>query len=324
MYTMRFDMRAPEGGAPARELYRTAIEMAEWGESHGCLAATLCEHHSSDDGYLPSPLILASAMAARTTTLPIAIAIFMLPMYDPVKLAEDMAVLDIISGGRVSYVGGIGYVPYEYEMFGTDFTKRGKMAEEKLDLLLKIKGGDAIVHEGRRIHVTPAPVTPGGPVVGWGGGSPPAARRAGKHGLMFMAQTENPALRGIYEEACRANGHEPGLCMLPPLDSPTTTFVAEDVDAAWEELGSYIMHDVLTYAKWNEGKDDVSSISFARTPEELRAQNTSHRIMSVDQAVDYVKGGAALSLLPLAGGLPPEIAWKYLRVVSDKVLPRLG
>lgn len=324
MFSMRFDMRAPEAGAPSSELYKAAIDMAEWGEKNGCIAATLCEHHSSDDGYLPSPLILASAMASRTSTLPIAIAIFMLPMYDPVKLAEDMAVLDIISGGRVSYVGGIGYVPYEYEMFGTDFTKRGKMAEEKLDLLLKIKGGDEVIHEGRRIKVTPPPVTPGGPVVGWGGGSPPAARRAGKHGLMFMAQTDDPQLRVIYEEACSANGHEPGLCMLPPLDAPTTTFVSDDVDAAWEELGSYIMHDVLTYAKWNEGNENVASISFAKTVDELRAQNTSHRIMSIDEAVTYVKGGAPLSLLPLAGGLPPEIAWKYLRNVSEKVMPQLG
>ena len=324
MFTMRFDMRAPKNGASASELYKAAIEMAEWGENNGCISAVLCEHHSSDDGYLPSPLILASAMATRTSKLPITIAIFMLPMYDPVKLAEDMAVLDIISGGRVSYVGGIGYVPYEYEMFGTDFTKRGKMAEEKLDLLLKIKGGDAIVHEGRRIRVTPAPATPGGPVVGWGGGSPPAARRAGKHGLMFMAQTDDPKLGEIYAEACRANGHEVGFCMLPSQTAPTTTFVAEDVDAAWEELGSYIMHDVLTYAKWNEGRSDVSSISFVKTAEELRAQNTSHRIMTVDQAVEYVKGGAPLGLLPLAGGLPPELAWKYLRVVSDKVMPQLG
>ncbi len=324
MFSMRFDMRAPDTGAPASELYKTAIEMAEWGEKNGCVAATLCEHHSSDDGYLPSPMILAAAMASRTTTLPIAIAIFMLPMYDPVKLAEDMAVLDIIAGGRVSYVGGIGYVPYEYEMFGTDFTKRGKAAEEKLDLLLKIKGGDEVIHEGRRIHVTPAPTTPGGPVVGWGGGSPPAARRAGKHGVMFMAQTDDPKLGEIYEQACRDNGHEVGFYMLPSQEAPTTTFVAEDVDKAWEELGSYIMHDVLTYQKWNEGREGISSISSARTVDELRAENRTHRIMSVDQAVDYVKGGAPLGLLPLAGGLPPELAWKYLKIVSDKVMPQLG
>ena len=66
MFSMRFDMRAPDTGAPAKELYAAALDMAEWGEQNGCVAATLCEHHSSDDGYLPSPLIMASAMAART------------------------------------------------------------------------------------------------------------------------------------------------------------------------------------------------------------------------------------------------------------------
>ena len=69
MFSMRFDMRAPEAGAPAKELYAAALDMAEWGEKNGCVAATLCEHHSSDDGYLPSPLIMAAAMASRTSTL---------------------------------------------------------------------------------------------------------------------------------------------------------------------------------------------------------------------------------------------------------------
>lgn len=324
MFTLRFDMRAPATGAPTREVYATALDIVEWAENKGCVSAVICEHHGSDDGYLPAPLILTSAMAARTKSLPITVAIFQLPLYNPVKLAEEMAVIDHISGGRVSYVGGLGYLPSEYEMLGEDFRQRGKLADEKLDLLLKAKTGEAFEHEGRRIHVTPAPLTPGGPVVGWGGGSPPAARRAGKYGLMFFAQKEDPRLGEIYAETCRANGHEPGLCILPSLDSPTTTFVAEDVDKAWEELGSYIMHDAASYAKWNEGNTDTSSISFAATVDELRAENRTHRIMSVDEAVAYVKGGAPLSLLPLAGGLPADLAWKYLRVVAEKVMPRLG
>ena len=64
MFTMRFDMRAPDTGAPASDIYAAALDMAAWGENNGCVAATLCEHHSSDDGYLPSPLILASAPLA--------------------------------------------------------------------------------------------------------------------------------------------------------------------------------------------------------------------------------------------------------------------
>jgi alkanesulfonate monooxygenase SsuD/methylene tetrahydromethanopterin reductase-like flavin-dependent oxidoreductase (luciferase family) len=321
VFLMRFDMRAPAGGAPAPELYAAALDMAAWAESRGCLSAVVCEHHAVEGGYLPSPLVLATAMAARTTTLPISVAVVVLPLYDPVRLAEEMVVLDIISGGRVSYVAGVGYRPVEYEMFGVDYARRGGLADEKLEILLRAKTGEPFEHDGRRIHVTPAPVTPGGPGVSWGGGSTPAARRAGRHGIGFVGQSSDPELAVVYEEAARAAGHRPGLCFLPPDDAPTTVFVAEDVDRAWEELGPYLMHDVLGYAAWNEGRTDTASFSSATTVEELRAERASHRILSVDEAVDVVRGGGLLALHPLVGGLPPDIAWRYLRTVGDEVLP---
>ena len=90
MFTMRFDMRAPIGGAATTDLYAAAIEMAAWGETRGCVAATISEHHTAEDGYLPSPLLLASAIAARTDHLFIAIAAALLPFYDPIRLAEEM------------------------------------------------------------------------------------------------------------------------------------------------------------------------------------------------------------------------------------------
>ena len=73
--------------------------MSVWGEQHGALSIVLSEHHASPDGYLPSPLILATALAARTSTIPIMVAALLVPLHDPVRLAEDMAVLDIISNG---------------------------------------------------------------------------------------------------------------------------------------------------------------------------------------------------------------------------------
>jgi alkanesulfonate monooxygenase SsuD/methylene tetrahydromethanopterin reductase-like flavin-dependent oxidoreductase (luciferase family) len=318
---MRFDLRAPATGAPAPELYAAALDMVAWAESRGCVSAMLCEHHSASDGYLPSPVVMANAFAARTTTLPIVVAVVLLPLYDPVRLAEEMAVVDIVSRGRVSYVAAIGYRPVEYEMYGVDYHRRGAIAEEKLGVLLRAKTGEPFVHDGRRIHVTPPPCTPGGPMVAWGGRSLAAARRAGRHGIGFFAQQDDPALRVAYEEAARTAGHEPGLCFLPALDSPTTVFVAEDVDRAWDELGPYLMHDVLSYAEWNEGNSETASISFVQTAEDLRAENRSHRIFSVDEAIERVRGGAPLSLHPLIGGLPPEIAWRYLQVVVDQVLP---
>ena len=322
---MRFDLRAPATGAPRAELYAAALDMAAWAETRGCLSAVLCEHHTSDDGYLPSPLILASAMAARTTTLPITIAVVLLPLYDPVRLAEEMAVLDIISNGRVSYIAAIGYRPVEYEMYGVDFHRRGALAEEKLALLLRAKSGEPFEHDGRPIHVTPPPLTPGGPMVAWGGGSVAAARRAGRFGIGFLAQGGGPELEVAYREAAREAGHEPSMCFVPPADTATTVFVAEDVDRAWDELGPYLMHDVRAYASWNEGNHDTASLSFVNSAEELRAENRSHRILGIDEAAAWVRAGEPLQLHPLIGGLPPDIAWRYLETaakVSANATPR--
>src|SRR4026207_2344126 len=118
MFTLRFDMRAPVDGVPTSELYQAAIEMAEWGEAHGCLSALISEHHTSADGYIPSPLILASAIAARAKQLPIVVGALLLDFCDPNKLPEGMVLLDIVGGGRVSDVIGLRYRPEESAMFG--------------------------------------------------------------------------------------------------------------------------------------------------------------------------------------------------------------
>jgi alkanesulfonate monooxygenase SsuD/methylene tetrahydromethanopterin reductase-like flavin-dependent oxidoreductase (luciferase family) len=322
MFTMRFDMRAPDTGASTTDLYKAAIEMAAWSETRGCVAAVISEHHTSEDGYLPSPMLLASAMASRTETLFLSIAAALLPFYDPIRLAEDMNVLDIISNGRVSYVFGIGYRPEEFEQYGLDMKQRGRIAEEKLALLIEARKGAPFVHDGRRIHITPPPVSPGGPSIMWGGGSIAAAKRAGRYGLGFLAQSDLPGMLEAYEQACREHGHEPGMTSLPSRDSPTTTFVADDVDQAWDEIGSYMLHDAKMYAAWNPGDETTASISHAKTVDELRATSTAHKIYSTDEAVELVRHGGMLMLMPLCGGLPPALAWPYVERVANVVLPR--
>jgi alkanesulfonate monooxygenase SsuD/methylene tetrahydromethanopterin reductase-like flavin-dependent oxidoreductase (luciferase family) len=320
---MRFDMRAPAMGAPTAELYAAALDMATWAETRGGLMAIVCEHHTMEDGYLPSPMVLATAMAARTTTLPIMTAALILPLYDPVRLAEDMVVLDIVSGGRVSYVMAVGYRPEEFEHHGVDFGRRGRLVEEQLALLLRAKTGAPFEHDGRRIHVTPAPLTEGGPRIAWGGGSPAAAKRAGRFGLDFFAQGGGAELEGVYQAEARAHGHEPGFCMIPSTDMATTVFVAHDLDRAWAEVGPHLLHDVVSYARINEGNTHTASLSRATTVEELRAEDRTHRIVTVEEAVAIVRSGMPLQLQPLVGGLPPEVAWKHLRIVTDDVMAKL-
>ena len=319
---LRFDMRAPSFGAPPAALYAAVPEMCAWGEDHGGVAAVLCEHHGCEDGYLPAPLMLASAVAARTQRLALSL-ILILPFYDPVRLAEDMAVLDIISGGRASYILALGYRPEEFEHFGVPFDERGRVVDEKLALLRRLLAGETVIHDGRRITVTPRPQTAGGPGLTWGGGTIAAARRAGRYGLGMLGNANVPGMQEAYEAACLKHGHTPGAIFLPGRDTPSVCFVADDVEQAWSELGEYLLHDARTYAEWNPGDQTSVGIADVSDVDELRAMSRTHRIFTADEAIAHVRSGGMLTLAPLCGGIPPDIAWKYLCYVDEAVMPTL-
>ncbi len=319
MFTLRFDMRAPKGGASLPSLYDGAIEMCSWAETRGAVAAMLSEHHGAHDNHLPSPIVLASALAARTTTLPIMLAALVLPLYETVRLAEDMCLLDIISKGRVSYVLAIGHREEEYDQFGLDYHRRGAAANDKLDLLLELLRGEPLQIDGKRVHITPGPLSPGGPTLMIAGGSVAAVKRAARHGLGFVAQGNPPGLAEAYEAECRASGHKPGVSRFTDADTPTGVFVSDDIDRAWDELGPFILHDAIAAAGYRHGQSGVASITRAKTVEELRASPGPYRIYSVAEAASLIGSGQLLPLHPLCGGLPPAIAWPYLENAAQAV-----
>ncbi len=322
MYLLRFDMRAPDDGPAAiGDLYKAAVEMAEWGESNGCITAMISEHHCSPDNYIPSPIALASAMAARTQNLPLNIAALLLNFYDPIKLAEDMAVLDIISGGRTSYVMGLGYRAEEYDMFGVPMKERGAIIEDKITALLKALSGDEFEYQGRKVTVRPRPISEKISIA-YGGHSKAAARRAGKFGMDFFANGGDESLLPVYEQACTDAGFPVGNAAIPPLNAPQCVFVAEDLDQAWEQIGPYMLHDIRMYREW-EGEDRTAVTSFATTIEEVREQNGPYRIFTPEQALEIIRAGAPLMMHPLVGGCPPELGWASLKLVAEKVLPAL-
>jgi alkanesulfonate monooxygenase SsuD/methylene tetrahydromethanopterin reductase-like flavin-dependent oxidoreductase (luciferase family) len=322
MFTLRFDMRLRDGFASAPALYRAALEMATWGERHGAALAMVSEHHAASDGYLPAPLVLASAIAARTTRLPIQVAALLVPLHDPIELAEQMAVLDIVSGGRVSYVCALGYRPEEYTMFGRDFRQRGRRMEACLAAMKRAWLGDPFEYEGRCVQVTPRPLTPGGPTLFMGGNAPEAVRRAARLGMGMLTMGGNPELHALYQQACEEYGTKPGLFVNPVGDAPSTCFVARDVERAWREIGPYMLHDAEMYASWFKQMGSITK-STALSVDALRAENGNYRILTPEQALERIRKHGALMLQPLCGGLPPELAWPSLELLASDVLPRV-
>ena len=322
MFTMRFDMRAPATGASTAELYAAAVEMAAWGDPRGCMGLQISEHHASPDGYLPTPFLLASAMAARTREVNIQIAATLLPLHDPVSVAEQMIVLDILSGGRTTFVCAVGYRPEEYAMFGRSYPGRGRRMEECLQVIQQAFQGEPFDYQGRQVHVTPPPLTPGGPPLMMGGGSPAVVKRAARLGMGMLLQGGDPALEPLYLATCKEAGTTPGRFVSPAEEPVASAFVSEDPDRTWAEIGPHLLHDARMYASWM-GDAAASSKSTAPDVESLRAENGAYRVFTPDEAVEHIRKNGVLMTQPLSGGLPPKYGWETLELLASKVLPTL-
>jgi alkanesulfonate monooxygenase SsuD/methylene tetrahydromethanopterin reductase-like flavin-dependent oxidoreductase (luciferase family) len=317
MFLMRFAMRAPDATAAERAAqYGALLEMAAWADTRPCLALVLSQHHGVDDGYLPSPVPVAAAVAARTSSLSISVAALLLALYEPVKLAEDLAVVDLVSRGRVSYVVGIGYRDEEFHLFGVDRRRRAALVEQRIVELRALWRGETVEVDGRSARITPLPYTPGGPMLAYGGGSRAAAERAGRLGMLFLAETSDPVLANAYAAAATAAGVEAPGAILPDPDAPLTAFVSEDPDRAWAELGPHLLADARSYASWNAGRPATASVSFATTVDELRSEHGAYQVLTPAEAAAQLARGVPLSLQPLVGGLPPDQAWPYLEAAA--------
>jgi alkanesulfonate monooxygenase SsuD/methylene tetrahydromethanopterin reductase-like flavin-dependent oxidoreductase (luciferase family) len=316
-------MRAPEWGpADSGALYRASLDMAAWADRVGLDTIVLSEHHDADDGFLPSPIVAAAAVAGRTERIGISLSALLLPLYDPIKAAEDLAVLDLLSDGRVVTVLGLGYRPEEYAMFDAPWDERGGWFDECIETLLRAWTGERFEFRGQSVRVTPRPGTRPHPTVFVGGRSRPAARRAARFDLPFFPDSGDPELRRAYEDACRAEGREPGFVITPP-PKVSYTFVHDDPDRYWDRIGPHLLHEALTYRGWQQDGSTSSASTDAATLDELRA-GSLFEIMTPAQAVSAFAAGRMALLYPLCGGIPPELAWESLVAFERHVLPALG
>jgi alkanesulfonate monooxygenase SsuD/methylene tetrahydromethanopterin reductase-like flavin-dependent oxidoreductase (luciferase family) len=314
MFGLRFDLRNPSfAHTSPRDRVRAAVEMAAWADQRGAVTVALSEHHGSEDGYLPSPLVVAAAIASRTRTVRIMLAALIVPLYDPLRLAEDLSVLDALSEGRIDVVLGGGYVGEEFEMFGVPLAERPARVEEAVAVLRAAWAGEPFEFRGRTVRVTPRPHRPGGPPLLIGGSSPAAARRAARIGDGYVPVSDDswPAYRAEMQRLGKA---DPG----PRLTGPAvTTVVAADPEAAWDALLPYFLHETNAYGAWLEAAG-VPGPYRSATADEVR-NGGQYRIIGPEECAEELKG--FLMLQPMVGGIPPDRAWASLEVV-DSVLGR--
>jgi alkanesulfonate monooxygenase SsuD/methylene tetrahydromethanopterin reductase-like flavin-dependent oxidoreductase (luciferase family) len=319
---IRYDLRSPAGaGTPVADRYSAALEQIARVEGLGFKAVTLSEHHGTDDSYLPSPLVFAAAIAARTSRIRIRIAALVAPLHDPLRIAEDAAVVDQLSRGRLELVVANGYVPSEFAMFDRDLTDRVGAVIETVETLKAAWTGEPFDFRGRTVRVTPTPHRRPRPPIFLGGASEGAARRAARIADLFMPS--DPVYWEAYRAELVARGG-PDLGSLPPI-GPRFLHVAEDVEEGWAEVGEHVARDRSSYGGWaaaaglRTGHRPVSEAVGLRDDPE-------YRVVTPDECVDLLRDlgeHGTLALNPMMGGLPPEAAHRSLDLLEHRVLPRL-
>jgi alkanesulfonate monooxygenase SsuD/methylene tetrahydromethanopterin reductase-like flavin-dependent oxidoreductase (luciferase family) len=318
-FVLRFDFRNPDfAGTSMADRYQAALDMVEWADSNGCIAVTVSEHHFSPDGYLPCPLPMLAAMATRTERVQLSVAALIAPFYEPIRLAEDLAVLDHLSRGRVSLIVGAGYVRSEFEGLGIPVGRRVGRLTEAVRVLKDAFKGAPFAHDGRTVQVTPAPYTPGGPTLVLGGSSEAAARRAARIADGFLPTT--PDVWEFYrDETAKLGKPDPGPC---PMGNELTVALADDPEQAWSELGPYFLHETNAYGAWLRDNDGVGPYRVMASIEELREAG----LYAIFTPEEFVQRLEAMPfpyavLHPMCGGIPPELAWRSLRLFESEVIP---
>jgi len=319
LFGLRFDFRNPSfAGTSTAERYAVALDMAEWADRLGCASIAVSEHHGSPDGYLPSPLPMVAAMAARTSTVRFMVAALIAPFYDPLRLAEDIIVVDNLSRGRVDLVVAAGYVQEEFALFGVPMSERARRVTEVVRTLKAAFSGQPFEYRGRTVCLTPAPFRSGGPSITLGGSSEAAARRAARIADSFIPSV--PEVWDFYrDELIRLGRPDPGPY---PLGPNQVVALAEDPAQGWAEMAPYFLHEMNAYGTWQAQEGVASPYRTTTDTEALRASG-HYRVLSPDQFVAEQEAAQLPFAMfhPLCGGMPPELAWKSLRLFEDKVLP---
>lgn len=301
------------------ERYRAAIEMAVYAEEHGFDTVNLEEHHCAENGWLASPLMLAAMIVARTKRVRVSVTALLATLYDPIRLAEDVAVLDLVSGGRFTFTAGLGYRPIEYHATGKRWEDRGRLMDELVETLLLAWKGEPFEYKGQTIRVTPTPLSKPHPFFLIGGMSKAAARRAARFGLPFYPPQHQPELERFYHDELERQGKR-GFYLHPGAGNAMLV-VEEDPDNAWNELAPCYLRELQEYGSWKLDGVPRPSEEDVETLEDLKQQGR-FELRTPEQARALLRSGERPTVVvhPLAGGTPLPRAWSQLRRFATEVL----
>ncbi len=311
-----------------RDLYAETLEQIVWAENLGYSDVWLTEHHFAEDGHAPSPLALAAAIAVKTQRMRIGTGVLLLPFYHPVRVAEDGATVDILSGGRFELGVGVGYRVEEFLGLGIAREERAGRTREGLEIIRRLWEGETLTYRGKYFHLegarlTPEPVQRPRPPIWVGGFSRAAVRRAARLGDGYIGTGAMKEQYRWYVEELRALGRDPSRPKL--AGGHFWLIVARDPEKTWKEVAPHVLYQINVYAEW---LSKAGQPLFPPMPDEaaLKASGLLH-VVTPERAVAMIEEYVATVPIEryytwtIPPGYPPSEVNEHLELFATRVIP---
>lgn len=327
-FGIAYDFRnPPDSGLALPELYAECLKQIARVDALGYDTIWITEHHFVEDGYVPSFVAVAGAVAAATQRIAISSNVLLMPFHHPVRLAEDLAVLDNLSNGRMMLGVGLGYAHHEFRAFGVERKHRVSLTEEGIEILQRAWRDERFSFAGKRfdfedVAVRPRPVQPGGPPLWVAAMSEAGALRAARLGAHLLPQGRRSVVLDPWREAVLAAGgavedHRVGI--LRPF------IVTDNREQVKRAVNAGERYRMAMYAEWLAEAGDQEVLHSEPAPDAI-PQNLI--IGSTDEVADEIEGFVAefgvtdLITWGASPGVDPAIfAESHERFARD-VMPR--
>lgn len=324
-----FDMRNPaEWRKPWADHYRETLEFIAWTETLGFEQVCIAEHHGDEDGYCPSPLVVIAALAGMTKTMRLSTGIGLAPFYHPMRLAEDVAVLDIISNGRVELALGLGYLQREFKAYGIEVKSRGRRTNEIIDIIRPLWRGEEVSYEGRyyqteKARIYPLPVQQPNIPIYVGGFVKAGFDRAVNYGDGYFGPTET--IPGYLQSVADA-GQDPAKARISLIGTADSWLVvSHDPEKAMAEVAPHFYYQWNVYSKWaDEGDTPLPKMDF-----ETFKQAGILNVLTPEQAIAHIRKRTDAFpqiesyCLQAPAGLSMDKFAPYVETFAKEVLPAL-
>lgn len=324
-----FDLRnPPDWRRPLPDLYAETLDFIAATEQMGFEAVWLAEHHCMEDDYNPSPYMFGAAVAARTSKVRISSGVSLAPFYHPVRLAEDLAVLDNISNGRIEFAPGLGYLDWEAQAYGLDFSKRAVITNELLQIVRRLWEGETVTFQGEYFDITdakcrPLPVQRPSIPIFIGGTARPGLRRAALYGDGYIG---TPVFWPQYLEEVRALGKDDSEARISCMDGANMwLLVSEDPEKTLEEVAPHAYYQISMYAKWQEHK----SVGIQKMDFETFKKSGPLRVLTPEAAIDFIRAQRELApietfCMQTPAGFPLQKLAEHADLFARKVIPAVN